>query len=260
MQFGLEKKRVLITGASRGIGRAAATGFAAEGADLCLVARDAAMLARAQLELHQQHGATVEVLALDMRAPDAIASITERFGDADILINNAGDIPHGNLQAIDAARWRQAWDLKVFGYIDLSRAVYERMRARRAGVIVNVIGMAGGDSIVPDYIAGTAGNAALHAFTRALGTASPADGIRVVGLHPGAIATDRQIVRWRQRALDGLGDAERWRELTTGLPFGRLAEPVEIANALVFLASSAASYIYGATLTVDGGLSQRPGR
>jgi NAD(P)-dependent dehydrogenase (short-subunit alcohol dehydrogenase family) len=71
------------------------------------------------------------------------------------------------------------------------------------------------------------------------------------------IATDRQIVRWRQRATDAFGDAERWRELTTHLPFGRLADPAEIGNALVFLASAAASYISGTTITVDGGLSQR---
>jgi NAD(P)-dependent dehydrogenase (short-subunit alcohol dehydrogenase family) len=125
-----------------------------------------------------------------MRTANAIEAIVDFSGDADILVNNAGDIPHGTLQAVDAAQWRKSWDLKVYGYIDLSRALYEPMRVRGAGVIVNVIGMAGGEMNVPGYIAGTAGNAALHAFTRALGTLSPNDGIRVVGIHPGAIATD----------------------------------------------------------------------
>ena len=86
---------------------------------------------------------------------------------------------------------------------------------------------------------------------------SPDDGIRVLGVHPGMIATDRQITRWRQRAADSLGDAQRWRELTTHLPFGRLAQPDEIGRVIAFLASSAASYVSGTSLTIDGGFSQR---
>jgi len=259
MQLGLTNKTVLITGASRGIGLAAAEGFAAEGCALRLVARSGEALAQARAALSASYGVNVDTFAIDLREPGAIAAVAERFGDADILVNNAGDIPHGTLLEIDAQRWRQAWDLKVYGYIDLTRALYERMCARRSGVVVNVIGMAGGEGVVPEYIAGSAGNAALHAFTRALGALSPEYGVRVAGVHPGMIATDRQITRWRQRAVDAFGNAQRWRELTTHLPFGRIAEPREVANALVFLASEAASYISGATLTVDGGFSQRRG-
>jgi NAD(P)-dependent dehydrogenase (short-subunit alcohol dehydrogenase family) len=258
MQLDLKGKTVLVTGASRGIGYAAAERFAAEGCAVRLVARSAEALADAAARLKDLHGASVETLAMDMRAHGAVDAVTQRFGDGlDILVNNAGDIPHGTLQDIDAQRWRTAWDLKVYGYIDLTRAIYEGMRERGAGVVLNVIGMAGGEGVIPEYIAGSAGNAALDAFTRALGALSPNDGIRVVGLHPGMVATDRQITRWRQRATDSLGDPERWQELTTHLPFGRLAQPREIGNALVFLASGAASYITGTTLTVDGGLSQR---
>lgn len=258
MQLGLENQCVLITGASRGIGFATAESFAAEGCTLRLVSRSAAALDEARAKLEQAYGTRVETLAIDLREPGAIASIAQRYGaDTDILVNNAGDIPHGTLLEIDAARWRTAWDLKVYGYIDLTRAIYASMRERHGGVVLNVIGMAGGEGVIPEYIAGSAGNAALDAFTRALGALSPNDGIRVVGVHPGMIATDRQITRWRQRATESLGDPERWRELTTHLPFGRLADPAEIGNALVFLASRAASYISGTTLTVDGGLSQR---
>jgi NAD(P)-dependent dehydrogenase (short-subunit alcohol dehydrogenase family) len=258
MQLDLTGKTVLVTGASRGIGYAAAERFAAEGCALRLVARNAEALEAAALRLNTLHGASVQTMAMDMREPGAVDAVTRRFGDGlDILVNNAGDIPHGTLQDIDAQRWRTAWDLKVYGYIDLTRAIYAGMRERGSGVVLNVIGMAGGEGVIPEYIAGSAGNAALDAFTRALGALSPNDGIRVVGLHPGMVATDRQITRWRQRAADGLGDPERWDELTTHLPFGRLAQPQEIGNALVFLASGAASYITGTTLTVDGGLSQR---
>jgi NAD(P)-dependent dehydrogenase (short-subunit alcohol dehydrogenase family) len=258
MQLDLTGKTVLVTGASRGIGYAAAERFAAEGCAVRLVSRDAAALDAAAAELKARHGASVETLAIDMRAEGAVDAVARRFGDRlDILVNNAGDIPHGTLMEVDAARWRTAWDLKVYGYIDLTRSVYAAMRECGAGVVLNVIGMAGGEGVIPEYIAGSAGNAALDAFTRALGALSPNDGIRVIGLHPGMVATDRQITRWRQRAADSLGDPERWPELTTHLPFGRLARPAEIGNALVFLASAAASYISGTTLTVDGGLSQR---
>ncbi len=258
MQLDLAGKTVLITGASRGIGYAAAERYAAEGCILRLVARNAETLEDSAKKLRDKYSAQVDTLAIDMRAPESVDTVVQHFGDQlDILINNAGDIPHGTLLDLDAQRWRAAWDLKVYGYIDLTRAVYAGMRERGRGVVLNVIGIAGGEGVMPEYIAGSAGNAALNAFTRALGAISPNDGIRVVGLHPGMIATDRQITRWRQRAADSLGNAERWAELTTHLPFGRLAEPAEIGNALVFLGSSAASYISGTTLTVDGGFSQR---
>ena len=257
MQLDLEKKCVLITGASTGIGLATAQSFASEGCSLRLVSRNAASLEKASSLLTTCGATDVQSLAIDLRQPDAIDAINQRFGhEVDILVNNAGDIPHGTLLEIDAVRWRQAWDLKVYGYIDLTRALYARMRERQAGVIVNVIGISGGE-VVPEYIAGSAGNAALDAFTRSLGALSPDDGIRVVGVHPGMIATDRQITRWRQRATDTFGNADRWRELTTHLPFGRLSNPEEIGNAIVFLASKAASYISGTSLTIDGGFSQR---
>lgn len=257
MEPGLENKTVLITGASRGIGLAVAKCFASAGCALRLVSSNPQLLQQAVTEL-EKNGVDVQALCIDLRAPAAIQTVAQRFGaEVDVLVNNAGDIPHGTLMDVDSAQWRTAWDLKVYGYIDLTREIYRAMRDRRAGVIVNVIGMSGGAVVVPEYIAGTAGNAALDAFTRALGASSPHDGIRVVGVHPGMVATDRQITRWRKRAADSLGDPQRWRELTSHLPFGRLAEPAEIANVIVFLASSAASYVSGTSVTVDGGFSQQ---
>lgn len=258
MDLGLKNKCVLITGASRGIGFAAAQRFAAEGCAVRLVSRDPRSLEQALTRLGAGEGADVQGVCMDLRNPDAIDALAQRYGNVvDVLVNNAGDIPHGALMDIGAAQWRSAWDLKVYGYIDLTRAIYSRMRERKAGVIVNVIGISGGVVTVPDYIAGSAGNAALDAFTRALGASSPRDGIRVVGVHPGLVATDRQVTRWRKRAAESLGDAERWPELTTHLPFGRLARPEEIGNTIVFLASAAASYISGTSVTVDGGFSQQ---
>jgi len=124
------------------------------------------------------------------------------------------------------------------------------------GAIVNVIG-ASGDRPRADYLSGSMANAALIAMSRALGAEGPDHGVRVVGLSPASTATERQTVRWKERAQKQLGDTERWRELTKGFPFGRLATVDEIASAIVFLASGRASYVSGTVLTVDGGRSSR---
>ena len=117
--------------------------------------------------------------------PPISRSWSRTAADIDILVNNAGDIPGGSIDKIDEATWRHAWELKVFGYINLTRAIYAQMKARGHGVIVNDIGAAG-EKFDANYICGSAGNAALMAFTRALGGKSLADNIRVVGINPGA--------------------------------------------------------------------------
>ena len=172
-------------------------------------------------------------------------------GELDVLVNNAGAIPPGTLLQVDDAKWRAAWDLKVFGFISLSRALYPALAARQ-GVIVNVIGSAG-ESFDPNYIAGSTGNAALMGFTRALGRAAPKDGMRVVGINPGPVETVRLVMLLRARAERELGDAERWAELTRGMAFGRAAKPEEIGDAVAFLASPRSGYTSGTILTINGG-------
>jgi len=142
--------------------------------------------------------------------------------------------------------------LKVFGYISFCRAVYAAMKARRSGVIVNVIGAAG-ERFPTGYIAGAAGNASLMAFTRALGKGAPADGLRVVAINPGPVETERHVMLQRSAAEKTLGDPERWRELTKSMPFGRPATPEEIGWAVAFLASPRSGYTTGSVLTIDGG-------
>jgi NAD(P)-dependent dehydrogenase (short-subunit alcohol dehydrogenase family) len=198
----------------------------------------------------------VTIHAIDLRDGDAARSLASACSDIDILVNNAGAIPAGDLQAIDEARWRDAWDLKVFGYINLCRAAYPAMKVRGGGVIVNVLGAAG-ERPTWGYVAGSAGNASLMAFTRALGGSSLVDGVRVVGCNPGLIRTERMETMLRATAQVKLGDPARWQELIpTNPPVGT---PEQCADLVAFLASDRASHISGTIVTIDGGAAHYAG-
>jgi NAD(P)-dependent dehydrogenase (short-subunit alcohol dehydrogenase family) len=256
MELGLAGRKVAITGASQGIGEGLARAFAAEGCPLWLVARSGDKLAALATQLQAEHGVAVETLAIDMTAPGAMARVAQFAGGVDVLVNNAGSIPGGNLWDVDEKAWRAGWELKVFGYINLTRAVYARMRERGAGVILNNIGN-GGENFDFNYIAGTTGNAALMAFTRALGGRSLEHGIRVVGVNAGPVDTERIRRVLRTRAERELGDAARVQELMTTLPRGRPASVPEVADLFVYLASDKSRYTSGVICTVDGGLTSR---
>jgi NAD(P)-dependent dehydrogenase (short-subunit alcohol dehydrogenase family) len=256
MDLGLEGRTAIVCGASEGIGLGCAEALAAEGCDLALVARTAADLDAAKARIRAAHNVAVEARALDLSDSGNVDALAAEFPDTDILVNNAGAIPGGSLDQVEEARWRAAWDLKVFGFINMCRRFYALMRGRGRGVIVNVIGAAG-ESPDADYIAGSAGNASLMAFTRALGGAAPADGLRVVGINPGPILTGRLETLLRRRAQDTLGDAERWRETMAAMPFGRAGRVEEVAALVAFLASDLSGYTSGAIVTVDGGMASR---
>src|SRR5689334_24595176 len=199
MDLHLRGKRVLITGASKGIGAAAAEAFAEEGAHVRLAARSGDQLKALAERLRSAHQIDATTHIVDLRKPEDIMRLVKEASDIDILVNNAGDIPGGSINKIDEATWRHAWDLKVFGYVNLTRAIYAQMKARGGGVIVNDIGAAG-EKFDANYICGSAGNAALMAFTRALGSKSLADNIRVVGINPGPVGTDRHVTLLKTRA------------------------------------------------------------
>jgi 3-oxoacyl-[acyl-carrier protein] reductase len=257
----LRGKKVLITGASKGLGLACAHGFAAEGAVVHLAARNESTLRSAADALSKQHNSKAFIHPTDLSRSENILALGKACAEADILINNAGAIPGGSLLEIDDEKWRNAWDLKVFGFINLTRELYRSMRERKSGVIVNIIGIAG-ERHRANYITGTTGNAGLIAFTRALGSESVDHGIRVVGVNPGRIETERQIGHFREQALAAFGDESRWPEIrdkvVASLPFGRAGRPAEVSDLVTFLASARASYISGTVVAIDGGSSLRP--
>lgn len=256
MDLGLRGRRVLLTGASKGIGLASAELLAAEGCDLILVARTASDLEAAKARIRAAHNVGIETRALDLADSGSIDRLAEEFPEIDVLVNNAGAIPAGRIDQVDEARWRAAWDLKVFGYINMCRRFYALMKARGRGVIVNVIGTAGE---APDagYVAGSAGNAALMALTRALGGTAPDDGLRVVAINPGPILTERLETMMRFRAKDLWGDEARWAEQLAPLPFGRAGKPEEVAAMVALLASDLSGYTTGTVITIDGGGASR---
>jgi len=261
MDLRLGGKAVLITGGSKGIGFACASGFAAEGCRIHLAARNDADLQAARQRLTDAYPVDVTCHACDLSGTDAVLALGRACRDVDILVNNAGSIGRARINEIDPQAWRRAWDLKVFGYIDLTREVYARMRERRTGVIINIIGLSG-ERNRPEFIAGTSGNAALMAFSRALGAESVDYGVRVLGINPGRVETERQIEHLHEAAQKLFGDRNRWQEvradMVAGLPFKRSARPDEVADLVVFLASERASYMSATIVTIDAGQSLRP--
>ena len=258
MDLNLRGRKALVTGASKGIGFATAKALAQEGCDVILVSRTAADLASARERILAAANVSVVVEPLDMSQSASAPTLARKYSDIDILVNNAGAIPGGSVEDVDEQRWRAAWDLKVFGYINLTREFFRLMKARGNGVIVNIIGAAG-EKMNANYIAGSAGNASLMAFTRALGGVSPKYGVRVVGINPGPVATERHVMLTKLEAKNRFGDPERWQDLEKALPFGRAATPEEIAAMAAFLASDLSGFTTGTIITIDGGLAHRSG-
>jgi len=256
MDLNLAGRTALITGGSRGIGFAVAKRLASEGVVLHLAARSAEQLEKSADELRKSAPVAVTTYALDLSQSVERQKLIDRCAGIDILVNNAGNIPSGTIEEMDDKAWRSAWELKLFGFIDLTRAHFARMKEKRNGVIINIIGAAGER---PDYtyIAGSTANAALMAMTRALGGVSPDFNLRVLGINPGAVATERTIEQSKRNALRRYGDASRWQERYKAMPFGRPQTPDQIGALVTFLVSDLAGYITGTIVTADGGVVAR---
>ncbi len=252
MDLQLKGKRVLITGASKGIGASCGHAFAAEGANVVLVARSADVLKSTGDAIRSRHQVSVETHAADLSKGPEREALMKKVGDIDILVNNAGAIPGGSLLDLSMETWIESWQLKVFGYVHMTKLALTAMKAKKSGIIVNIIGMAG-PSPRWDYVCGSTGNAGLNAFTKAVGSRSPDFGVRVFGINPAATRTDRIMTLSRARAKSTFGDENRWQETLGDMPFGRMKEPDEVAALTVMLCGPQVEYFSGAMIDMDGG-------
>jgi len=249
-------RKALITGGSGGIGFAIAQALAAEGCSLTLVGRDSNKLDAAKEALLRERPSDaagkpldVELVALDLSDPQQALRLGHEHADTDILVNCAGAVGRGGLTDIDPTSFFNSFNGKVMSAIMLTHAIYPHMCSRKHGVVVNIIGIAG-EKLNPRSIGTTTANAALIAFTKALGAESVDHGVRVVGVNPGLIRTERTASMLDPTAHK---DQAAYAALLKNLPYGRMGEPAEIADAVMFLASDRASYISGEVLSVDAG-------
>lgn len=246
-------KTALITGGSKGIGLAIAKGFAAEGYALKLVARQPESLELAKQELLKEFNIPVQTYALNLSVEQDLEKLTPVFSDVDVLVNSAGAIGRGSLLDINPKEFRDGWDGKVMSTIMLSRAACAQMYPRQSGVIINIIGIAG-DRLNSKSIGTSAANAALIAFTKALGSESVDHNVRVVGINPGLTRTTRTENLLHPKTET---DRQAYGALLKNLPFGRMGEASEIADLALFLASDKAKYLSGEVISVDGGARYR---
>ena len=260
MNLELTDKVVIVTGASRGIGRAIALGMAAEGARVVAVARDKAALDKLAAEARERSRRDAIAIGADLSRLTEVERVIEEArrecGRVDVLVNNAGAIRGGAFLDIPDAQWLDDWSLKLMGYIRMARAVFPIMRAQRSGRIINVVGAAARNPTAT-YLAGGAANAALVNFTKGLADLGAECGVLVTAVSPAATRTERWDQLMEQQAkASGKTVAELQAAAEAPYKLGRIATAEDIADVVCFLASARASFITGICITVDGGATR----
>ncbi len=255
MDLQLANKVAIVTGASRGIGKAIAETLSSEGMKLTLVARS-----RSDLDtLSKSLPCDSLVQAVDLREPESaqkvVAETITKFGKLDLLVNNAGATKRGDFLTLTDEEWEDGFDLKFYAAMRLSRAAWSHLGSSN-GTIINIIGV-GGKTGSAEFTIGGAVNAALMNLTKALADRGVRDGVRVNAINPGSIATDRLQTRIKNYAKEHNIDLEEAaKQLPRDMKIARFGDPSEIARAVAFLASPQASYIQGSILDVDGGATR----
>ena len=260
MNLELANKHILITGGSKGIGLACARTFLAVGARVTLVSRSVENLLAAQSALLKDaSGATVNVIAADLRdaadAERAVDAVERDFGAVDVLVNSAGAAKRTPADELTADAWHDAMQAKFFTYIHVINPLIKRMGERGHGAVVNIIG-SGGKVAAVTHLAGGAANAALMLASAGLAAAYAGKGVRVNAVNPGLTLTERLHEGMQADARQqGISIEEALTRAKATRPLGRIAEPSEIADAVVYLASNRASYITGAVVAMDGAVT-----
>lgn len=258
MDLGIKGRRVIVTGASRGIGRETARQFLEEGARVVICGRNAASLQKSCDELAAATGGEVHAVVADMTQPADIArlveSATKLLGGIDILVNNAGQMYSGRFNAMTDDGLKEQLETKLFGFLRAIRLVYPAMKAQKWGRIVNIIGGAGKE---PDpYMFGSGiTNSGLLNITKSLSTEFGEDNVLVNAVCPGWVATNlwQRNAQGLQQELGVKTEEEARRLAARKNSLNRFGKPEELANAIVFLCSERASYITGVSLNLDGG-------
>ena len=257
MELHLKDRHVLITGGSKGIGLACAQAFLAEGARVSLVSRDPAHLQAARAQLATQHPAErLHTAAADLcDAAAALAALDDAeaaLGPVDVLVNSAGAAKRTPAPELTPQAWHDAMQAKYFSTLHMLDPCIRRMGARGRGSVVNVVGN-GGKVASPIHLPGGAANAALMLASAGLAAAYGPKGVRVNAVNPGLTLTGRlQEGMAADARAQGIAVQEAMQRAVARIPLGRMAEPEEIARAVVFLASDAASYITGVSISMDG--------
>jgi len=251
LDLGLKDKVVLVTGGTRGIGRACAALFVAEGARVAITARNAEAVTREADALGCALGIPAD-LSDSSAAAAMLAAVQAGIGGIEILVNCAGAARRRPPEDLTPAAYREAMDAKFFPNVNVIDPLVKQMAGRGSGVIVNVIGN-GGRVASPIHLAGGAANAALMLVTAGLAHTYADRGVRVVGLNPALTNTERVAEGVRADAVRlGITEEEAFARGQRSFPIGRMAEPEEVANVVVFIASGRASYVTGTNITMDG--------
>ena len=251
----LYQKTSIVTGASRGIGRAIAFRLAREGASVVLTARDQTLLESAVSEIKAAGGSAVS-MALDLREPDAPAQLAEfteaQFGGIDIVVNNAGATKRGDFLSLTEEDWRDGYALKFFGAMRLTRAAWPQLRERR-GSVVNIAGV-GGRTPGAQFTIGGSVNAALLSLTKALAELGIQDGVQVNAINPGPVRTDRLAARLKILAREkGIDRADAEGEMVREMRITRVGEPEDVASLVAYIVSPEARLLHGSFIDLDGG-------